>query len=92
MTFSDAASPMPVITVNGPIGLYTITVEVGNPVCDPVTQSFEVLVSQPPSGGPVADRRRCETTVLTPVVAYTPTGYIDEVMWDFTGGMPGYVG
>ncbi|MBK6905000.1 MAG: hypothetical protein IPH04_19880 [Saprospirales bacterium] len=32
VTFSDAASPMPVITVNGPIGLYTITVEVGNPV------------------------------------------------------------
>ncbi|MBK6905001.1 MAG: PKD domain-containing protein [Saprospirales bacterium] len=88
VTFSDAASPMPVITVNGPIGLYTITVEVGNPVCDPVTQSFEVLVSQPPTVdlSPIGDD--CETTVLTPVVAYTPTGYIDEVMWDFTGGMP----
>ncbi|MBK6904998.1 MAG: hypothetical protein IPH04_19870 [Saprospirales bacterium] len=39
-------------------------------------------------GGPVADRRRCETTVLTPVVAYTTDGYIDEVMSGFTGGTP----
>ncbi|MBK6904993.1 MAG: hypothetical protein IPH04_19845 [Saprospirales bacterium] len=88
VTFDNATSPTPSITVNGPIGLYTITVEVGNPVCDPITQSFEVLVSQPPTVdlSPIGDD--CETTVLTPVVAYTPTGYIDEVMWGFHGRQP----
>ncbi|MEY3368076.1 MAG: hypothetical protein RI973_1231, partial [Bacteroidota bacterium] len=37
LTFSSATAASPVITAAGPVGSYTVTVVVGNPVCDPIT-------------------------------------------------------
>jgi PKD repeat protein len=88
VSFSDATAAAPVITALGPIGNYTLTVVVANPVCDPITQTFPLLISQPPTVSLAEIPDGCETTVLTPVPTYTPTGYIDEFSWSFPDGNP----
>jgi hypothetical protein len=47
----DPTSPTPVFTANGPEGFYTISVIVANPVCDPVSQIFDLNVG----GNPASD-------------------------------------
>jgi PKD repeat protein len=85
VTFDNAASPTPVITVNGPIGAYTITVVVSNPVCDPVSQSFTVLVSDQPTVTLDTIPDFCAGASFTPSAIYSDTNFIDSVFWSFPG-------
>ncbi|MCB0524612.1 MAG: hypothetical protein KDC86_08810, partial [Saprospiraceae bacterium] len=87
--FSNINSPAPTITFPGPIGNYTITAQIGNPICGMVSWDKLIRVSAPPMADLDVIPDFCETASFTPVAQYNiPTDFIDSIRWWFPGGNP----
>ena len=81
---SDANAARPTFSfVNTPIGDYQLTVTVGNPVCDGLTQTFDIRVSESPTVTLVAIEDFCETARVLPAPTYSNEDFIDSVRWTF---------
>jgi PKD repeat protein len=85
---NEAAAPTFDFTGTAP-GQYTITVEVGNEACDPITQSFEVEVSEAPVVELAELGTYCEIASLELMPTYPNQNLVDSVFWQFpAGAMP----
>ena len=80
---SDPNSPTPIFDFSGAdIGDYQITVMVGNPICNTITQVFDVRVSRPPTPTLDAIDDDCESIMIDPVYGFgIPNDFIDSVLW-----------
>ncbi|MCB0580295.1 MAG: hypothetical protein KDD10_13415, partial [Phaeodactylibacter sp.] len=79
----DPDSPSPTFVFDVPSGNYTISVVVGNPVCESLEQSFPVRVSEPPEVALAPIGTFCEEATFTPVATYSDTAFIDSIRWIF---------
>ncbi|NBC09660.1 MAG: hypothetical protein GVY26_20905, partial [Bacteroidetes bacterium] len=87
ISISDDTAPAPSFDFTGTApGQYTITVEVGNDACDPITDSFEVEVSEPPEVELAELDTYCETAELGLMPSYPNQGLVDSVFWQFPAG------
>ncbi|NRB53122.1 MAG: hypothetical protein HRU41_36035, partial [Saprospiraceae bacterium] len=81
---SDASADSPTFSfANTPIGDYQIMVSVANPVCDGLTQTFDIRVSETPTVTLAAIDNFCETARIQPVPTYSDENFIDSVRWIF---------
>jgi PKD repeat protein len=87
-TISDISSGTPTIVFEEttPSGVYTIAVEVGNPYCNAITETFEVYVNRAPAVSLAGISDECETLTLTPSVMYNLSeNFIGTFNWSFQG-------
>jgi PKD repeat protein len=86
VVFSDDEAAAPTITLNGPVGEYTITVEIGNDLCEFLTWETQVTVSDAPvlNMPPLPDG--CGIANYLPVVDYgLEDRFVDSVRWTLVG-------
>ncbi|PSR12641.1 MAG: hypothetical protein C7N36_11100 [Bacteroidetes bacterium] len=69
-------------------GLYLLTVEVSNPVCEEIFWTDTVLVSEAPSVEIGELGTYCGEVLLEPLASFRDTSRIDSVRWLFPEGMP----
>ncbi len=79
---SNSAEASPSFTFNT-VGTFTLTGVVSNPVCDGLTYTVEVTISEPPTVDLNEIENFCETASFTPTAIFSATERIDSVRWIF---------
>ena len=85
VSIDDDRAAAPNFTFAGE-GLYTITAEIRNPSCAPITWSQDVEVRNGVDPVLTYQDRFCEVLDLTPVINYGG-GVVDSVRWNFPGSV-----
>jgi PKD repeat protein len=88
ISFSDLGIETPMIDFTGvPVGPHTITVTVGNAVCDPVMTNFLVFVNDLPTVTLEAIENGCGNISFTPTYDFgIPLENIDDILWELSDG------
>jgi PKD repeat protein len=88
ISFSNSMIQRPIISfTNVPIGPHSVTVTVGNSVCDPVMTTFNVYVNDEPEVtlDPIGDG--CGNLSFSPGFSFgIPTENVDDVLWELDDG------